>query len=472
MRGAATDPDGFYGIVGLTPAALRRPRLGSGLRRPRLDTLALAPGVRSYDVALAPAALGEAVVEAEAAAARPTSTPASSASAAEDVRSVPAPDVSGDLVNYVVSLSGVVTSGDRGGQLFIRGGEPTQNQVFLDGIPVFQPFHVLGFYSAFPADLLQTADLYAGGYDASYGGQISSVLDVTSRTGNLRRVAATASVAPFVASASVEGPIVRDHVSFLASARVSTVDHIAARYVSAPLPFHFGDLFGAALLRRHGQEPPLADGACGRGTAAASATPMRRRRRSRAPRRSATRTPASACATCCCPPTCPCWPRSSCPTQTSTPSSGRARRRRRRGAPAAPPLGPPPRRRRLRPDVPPPPRRRSARAASSTRTGSGRELGGQFQNVQTERVTFAEAGLYLQPEFVVGRPARVAGRARDVAAQAGPGVRRAAPAGGLRARPAPPQPRRGRLQPARRGRERPPRRDERLHGLHARAGRR
>ena len=103
---------------------------------------------------------------------------------------------------------------------------------------------MLGFYSAFPSDLLQSADLYAGGYDAAFGGQISSVLDVSARTGDLQRVQATASVAPFVASASAEGPVVPGVASVLASARVSTVEAIADRYVSAPLPFAFGDVFG------------------------------------------------------------------------------------------------------------------------------------------------------------------------------------------------------------------------------------
>lgn len=244
VRGAATDTDGFYAVVGLAPGryAVRVSSVGYATLA---DTLLLGPGVRPLDLALA-ALEGEldgATVEADRAGGGADLDAGLQRIRAADVRTVPAPDVSGDLANYLVSLSGVVTSGDRGGQLFIRGGEPTQNQVFLDGIPVFQPFHVLGFYSAFPADLLQTADLYAGGYDAGFGGQLSSVLDVSARTGNLRRFTASASVAPFVAAVSAEGPLVRDRVSVVASGRISTVEAIAARYVEADLPFAFGDAF-------------------------------------------------------------------------------------------------------------------------------------------------------------------------------------------------------------------------------------
>ena len=245
LRGSATDTDGFYAVAGLEPGryVIRASAVGYTTR---LDTLVLDAGGNAWDAELAPDArdLGVATVESERTAGSANVEAGFQRIRAEDIRAVPAPDVSGDLVNYLVSLPGIVTSGDRGGQLFVRGGEPSQNGVFLDGIPVFQPFHVLGFYSAFPADLLQSADVYAGGFDSRFGGLLSSVLDVSARPGDLRRLSASASVAPFVASAAAEGPLVRDQVSLLASARVSTVDQIAARYIDDPLPFTFGDLFG------------------------------------------------------------------------------------------------------------------------------------------------------------------------------------------------------------------------------------
>ena len=245
LRGASTDLDGLYVVPGLAPGRYALSITSVGFEAVR-DTLTLAEGTRQLDVEMTPATqgVGEVTVESERVAGSANTDAGRLQIRAEDIKSVPAPDVSGDLVNYLVSLPNIVTSGDRGGQLFIRGGEPTQNQVFLDGIPVFQPFHVLGFYSAFPADLLQSADVYAGGYDGRFGGQLSSVLDVTSRAGNLREVSASGSMASFVASGSAEGPIVRDKLSVLASARTSTVDPVATSYVEDDLPFRFGDAFG------------------------------------------------------------------------------------------------------------------------------------------------------------------------------------------------------------------------------------
>ena len=140
-------------------------------------------------------------------------------------------------------LPGVVSTGDRGGQLFIRGGEPTQNEVLLDGIPLYQPFHVLGFYSAFPNEILSNADVYAGGYPAQFGGRLSSVIDIGTRNGNKQRFAGSASVAPFVSALQLEGPLLKRKVSALASARLSVIEQGAANFVDQDLPFNFGDVF-------------------------------------------------------------------------------------------------------------------------------------------------------------------------------------------------------------------------------------
>ena len=160
-----------------------------------------------------------------------------------DVERIPSPDVSGDLINYLTTVPGIVSIGDRGGQLFIRGGEPWQNLVLLDGMWVYQPFHILGFFSAFPTDILQQVDIYAGGFTSQYGGRISSVIDIKSRNGDKRGYAGSVSVAPFVSGFTLEGPIAEDAVSFLVSYRKSVIDQGAARLVDQDLPFEFDDLF-------------------------------------------------------------------------------------------------------------------------------------------------------------------------------------------------------------------------------------
>ena len=159
-----------------------------------VDTLTIDAGaLRSFDVALVVETGGlEVVVESERSTGGARVTAGVQAIDPKDIDIVPAPDVSGDLASYLTTSPGVVTTGDRGGQLFVRGGEPSQNLVLIDGMALYQPFHVLGFYSAFPSDILAGADLYAGGYPARYGGQVSSVLDIQTRNSNKRQLAASA----------------------------------------------------------------------------------------------------------------------------------------------------------------------------------------------------------------------------------------------------------------------------------------
>ncbi|MDX1531676.1 MAG: TonB-dependent receptor, partial [Rhodothermales bacterium] len=244
--GAASDPDGLY-VLSRIPSgryAVRATFLGY---EPYADTLALEPGaIRQLNLALGETAeaLDEVTVEAERSSGAANVTAGLQSVRAADIELVPTPDVSGDLATYLQTLPGVVSTGDRGGQLFIRGGEPTQNLVLLDGMPLYQPFHVVGFYSAFPQDVLNQADVYAGGYGSRFGGQLSSVLDIGTRTGNKRGYYAAASVAPFVTALQAEGPLAEDRVSFLASARRSVIEQGAANLVDEPLPFEFGDYFG------------------------------------------------------------------------------------------------------------------------------------------------------------------------------------------------------------------------------------
>lgn len=244
-RGAATNRDGLYLIPRLPPGryALRASFIGYTAFA---DTLDLdAREARSVRIRLAAreALLDEVVVESERegvtdlTAGQQTIQP-------PEIERVPTPDVSGDLVTYLSTLPSVVTTADRGGQLFIRGGEPSQNLVLLDGMTLYQPFHLLGFYSAFPSEIINHTDLYAGGFGAQYGGRLSSVIDVAARAGNKRHVAGGATLSPFMSTVQLEGPIVPGRVSFLASGRQSVLERGIDRLLDQPLPFVFGDAFG------------------------------------------------------------------------------------------------------------------------------------------------------------------------------------------------------------------------------------
>ncbi|HET6569567.1 MAG TPA: TonB-dependent receptor [Rhodothermales bacterium] len=252
-RTTVSGRDGAYTMPGLTPGryVLQATYIGYAAYT---DSLELAPGERQLqDIRLEPTEtrLGEAVVESERTNGAARVTAGQQVIRPADVELIPAPDLSADLINYLTTVPGVVSTGDRGGLLYVRGGEPSQNLVLLDGMPIYQPFHILGFYSSFPAEIMNRADLYAGGFGARFGGRISSVLDVVSRNGNEYAYAGTATASPFMSSATLEGPIVRGQFSFLASARASVIEQAAEPLLHENLPFSFGDAFVKLQGRLH-----------------------------------------------------------------------------------------------------------------------------------------------------------------------------------------------------------------------------
>jgi hypothetical protein len=243
LLGTATDADGFYQVSRIPPGTyvLRVSFVGYA---PYVDTLALGRGdLLTRNVALlgSPQGLEEVVVEAGGGAAAVTAGLQSVRPG--DLARVPTPGTTGDLATYLQILPGIVALGDRGGQLFVRGGTPAQNLVLMDGILVYQPFHIIGFFSAFPEDLISYADVYAGGFGAQYTGRISSVIDVSMRNGNKQRFAGSAAAAPFQTSVTLEGPLEAGKVSFLASFRESLVEQTAPALIGRELPFRFGDRF-------------------------------------------------------------------------------------------------------------------------------------------------------------------------------------------------------------------------------------
>jgi|688.fasta_scaffold40513_6 hypothetical protein len=172
----------------------------------------------------------------------------------KEIKQVPAVGGDADLAQYLQVLPGVVFTGDQGGQLYIRGGAPIQNKVLLDGAVIYNPFHSIGLFSVFDADIIRNADIYTGGFNAEYGGRISSIMDITTRDGNKKRLAGKVGASPFGAKLMLEGPLKKSKdddgssSSFLLSAKNSYLTQTSKLFYTyvdtAGLPFNFNDLYG------------------------------------------------------------------------------------------------------------------------------------------------------------------------------------------------------------------------------------
>ena len=141
---------------------------------------------------------------------------------------IPSMGAENDIVGAFSVTPGVVTTGDQGGQLYVRGGTPIQNKILLDGMTIYNPFHSIGFFSIFETELVKNVDIYTGGFDAQYGGRISSVMDITYRDGNTKKFSGKVSASPFMGKMVLEGPIGKPKegpagVSYIFSAKKSLI---------------------------------------------------------------------------------------------------------------------------------------------------------------------------------------------------------------------------------------------------------
>lgn len=170
------------------------------------------------------------------------------------IQQIPSIGGQADIAQYLQVIPGVVFTGDQGGQLYIRGGSPVHNKVLLDGMQVFSPFHSIGLFSVFDTDILKNIDMFTGGFNAQYGGRVSSIMDITTRDGNKKRYGGKIDINTFGSKLIFEGPIAKpdkdevSSVSFLLSGKTSYLDRSAPIFYSYidsnNLDFTYNDFYG------------------------------------------------------------------------------------------------------------------------------------------------------------------------------------------------------------------------------------
>jgi len=129
----------------------------------------------------------------------------------------------GDAVKYIQTLPGVSTGGEGGSAYYVRGGSHGANLVTIDGVSLYGVSHLLGFTTAYPEEIIKTADFHTGGFDSEEGNLTASHLRLMTRDGDYCMTQAGVSLTPFLLSAHVSGPIVKDKVSYLGSVRISPI---------------------------------------------------------------------------------------------------------------------------------------------------------------------------------------------------------------------------------------------------------
>jgi len=141
-----------------------------------------------------------------------------------------------DVFRTLQLLPGVQSVGEGTPGLYVRGGSPDQNLVLLDGVQLYNPVHIFGFYSIFNPGIVSNVTLSKGPFAAKHGGRLSSVIDIVTKDGNNQKIKGEAMLGIMGSRLLLEGPIGKSKkTTFLASARRSHIDFFLSPFVDANL---------------------------------------------------------------------------------------------------------------------------------------------------------------------------------------------------------------------------------------------
>lgn len=129
-----------------------------------------------------------------------------------------------DILKTMQLLPGIVSAGDGNSGFYVRGGAADQNLILLDGAPVYNASHLLGFFSVFNSDAIKDVTLYKSGMPAQYGGRLASVEDIRMKDGNDQSYHINGGIGLISSRLTFEGPIKKGKGSFLISGRRTYAD--------------------------------------------------------------------------------------------------------------------------------------------------------------------------------------------------------------------------------------------------------
>lgn len=142
----------------------------------------------------------------------------------QSVRNVPVIFGERDILKTMQLLPGVKSAGEGNSGFYVRGGTADQNLILLDEAPVYNPSHLLGFFSTFNSDAIKNVTLYKGAMPAQYGGRLSSVVDIKMNDGNNQDIDVSGGIGLIASRLMIEGPLQKGRSSFLVSGRRTYAD--------------------------------------------------------------------------------------------------------------------------------------------------------------------------------------------------------------------------------------------------------
>ena len=142
---------------------------------------------------------------------------------AKEIKNIPALGGVPDVFRAMQMLPGITGQSEASSMLIVRGGDPGQNLYLLDNTPLIYVNHLGGFLSVFNPDIINDISVMKGGFPAQYGGKLSSIVDITQRSGNIKEHKGSFGVGITDINFTLEGPM-SENASYIVTARKTVYD--------------------------------------------------------------------------------------------------------------------------------------------------------------------------------------------------------------------------------------------------------
>ncbi|WP_430933885.1 TonB-dependent receptor [Saccharicrinis sp. 156] len=147
----------------------------------------------------------------------------------KSIKNIPVVMGEQDILKIAQMLPGVQSAGEGSSGLNVRGGTADQNMFYINKIPIYNTSHLFGFFSAFSSDVVNAFSLYKSNIPAKYGGRLSSIFDINTRSGNKKELYGKGGISFVTGHMAVEGPIKKDKSTFVLNYRGTYSDWLLSK---------------------------------------------------------------------------------------------------------------------------------------------------------------------------------------------------------------------------------------------------
>lgn len=178
------------------------------------------------------------------------------------LRKLPAAVGEIDILRGLQMLPGVTSVGEASNGVNIRGGTTDQNLLLLDDIPIFNPTHMFGLFTAFPSEAASGVEVYKGSTPARFGGRAAAVMDVTLAQPSLDKFKMNGGISLVSNRLTLDVPVIKDKLGVMISGRASYNDFllpIASKKLD-DIKANFADLVGKVFWKLNSKNTITASG--------------------------------------------------------------------------------------------------------------------------------------------------------------------------------------------------------------------